>query len=109
MQGARVLVSGELAGLAAEACKNLCLAGVRALHLQDDSVVRMGDLSCNFLVGEKDLGVPRAAAMVAPLRELNVRVAVDRVALRAARSREPTRHLDRLRGIEGRMTVRQSV
>ena len=75
MASAHVLVSG-LKGLGVEIAKNLVLAGVRAVSLQDDASVEVSDLSSQFYFKETDLGQSRAKCCAAKLQELNPAVKV---------------------------------
>ncbi|XP_072996914.1 ubiquitin-activating enzyme E1 2-like isoform X1 [Typha latifolia] len=70
-----VLVSG-LNGLGAEIAKNLVLAGIKSITLQDAQSVEMWDLSSNFFLSEEDIGRNRASACVQKLQELNNAVLV---------------------------------
>lgn len=70
-----VLVSG-MQGLGAEIAKNLILAGVKSVTLQDEGIVELWDLSSNFVFTEDDVGKNRALASVQKLQELNNAVLV---------------------------------
>ncbi|KAJ8440204.1 hypothetical protein Cgig2_023969 [Carnegiea gigantea] len=70
-----VLISG-MQGLGAEIAKNLILAGVKSVTLQDEGVVELWDLSSNFVFTEDDVGKNRALASVQKLQELNNAVLV---------------------------------
>lgn len=52
MASAHILISG-LRGLGIEIAKNIILAGVRAVSLQDGGVVEMADLSSNFYLTQQ--------------------------------------------------------
>jgi len=73
-----VLLLG-LSGLGAEVAKNLALAGIKELHVHDDSAATMHDLASSFLLSESDVGTPRAARAVEQLAPLNPHVVVRRV------------------------------
>ena len=73
-----VLLLG-LSGLGAEVAKNLALAGIKELHVHDDSAATMHDLASSFLLSESDVGAPRAARAVEQLAPLNPHVVVRRV------------------------------
>ncbi|KAL3536559.1 hypothetical protein ACH5RR_005020 [Cinchona calisaya] len=65
-----VLISG-MQGLGVEIAKNLILAGVKSVTLQDVGDVELWDLSSNFVFSEDDVGKNRALASVQKLQELN--------------------------------------
>eukprot|EP01059_Diplonema_ambulator_P004685 TRINITY_DN1439_c0_g1_i1.p1 TRINITY_DN1439_c0_g1~~TRINITY_DN1439_c0_g1_i1.p1 ORF type:complete len:1077 (+),score=471.75 TRINITY_DN1439_c0_g1_i1:48-3278(+) len=75
LSGAKVLVSG-LNGLGAETAKNVILANVKSVCLQDDKKVVIGDLGANFYLSEKDVGKNRAEACKTQFQELNPSVEV---------------------------------
>eukprot|EP00894_Picocystis_sp_ML_P004469 jgi/Pico_ML_1/54986/g113.t1 len=75
MATARVLVCG-MNGLGAEVAKNVILAGVKSVTLQDTKEVSLWDLSAQFYLNEEDVGKNRAEACLARLRELNTAVSV---------------------------------
>ncbi len=77
MASAHVLVSG-LRGLGVEIAKNLILAGVRAVSLQDSGAVEARDLSSQFYFSANDVAENknRAAACASRLQELNPAVKV---------------------------------
>jgi len=80
LQQARVLLVGGMNGLAAEIAKNLVLAGVNALTLEEDgSVSKAKDLASQFFLSEDDVaqGVTRCAATVKKLGELNAYVSLN--------------------------------
>ena len=56
--------------------KNVILAGVKEVHLYDDSPTEISDLGSQFYLGEADLGKPRAQACVSKFAELNEYVEV---------------------------------
>ncbi len=75
LQQSRVLLCGEMNGLAIEIGKNLALAGVKALALVDTpaSSVTVADLSANFYVSPDHIAssIDRAEAVKEKLQELN--------------------------------------
>lgn len=73
---ARVLVLG-LGGLAVEVVKNLVLAGVGHVTLQDSEKVAKSDLETNFFLREEDVGALRAEAMQPRVQALNSRSRID--------------------------------
>ena len=75
MASAHVLVSG-LRGLGVEIAKNLVLAGVRAVSLQDEGLVETADLSSQFYFKDTDVGQNRAKCCAVKLQELNPAVKV---------------------------------
>lgn len=77
MTTTRVLICG-VGGLAAEVAKNLVLAGVGHVTLQDHAAVTADDLARGgqFLLGEAAVGQNRAEASLAFLRGLNPSVEV---------------------------------
>jgi len=79
LAGASVLVSG-LGGLGAEIAKNVILAGVKAVTLQDTAACTLADLGAHFYLTQADVGTNRAQACAAKLQELNPAVAVTFVA-----------------------------
>jgi len=68
-----VLISG-LGGLGVEIAKNIALAGVRTLTLNDTKATSWLDLSTNFYTGPKDIGVNRADVCIKQISELNPNV-----------------------------------
>lgn len=78
MSTTRVLICGA-GGLAAEVAKNLVLAGVGHVTLQDHARVTADDLSRGgqFLLGDAEVGASRAEASLPFLRGLNPTVTVD--------------------------------
>lgn len=71
----QVLIVG-LKGVGIETAKNLILAGPGMVTLVDDQPVEIRDLGSNFFLTEKDVGHPRAGAVVHKLAELNGMVTV---------------------------------
>ena len=63
-------------GLANEIAKNLVLAGVGSITIQDDGIVADDDLGAQFLISEDQLGQNRAEASAVQIRKLNPRVNV---------------------------------
>jgi len=61
------------------AAKNLVLAGVKSVTLHDDGKVDLWDLSSNFFLSEKDIGLNRAQACVPKLQELNNAVIISTI------------------------------
>mmetsp|Transcript_20485 Transcript_20485/g.61666 ORF Transcript_20485/g.61666 Transcript_20485/m.61666 type:complete len:555 (-) Transcript_20485:2962-4626(-) len=58
-----------------EALKNLVLGGIAAFTVVDGADVGVADTGNNFMVEASDVGRKRAAAVAAPLKELNENVA----------------------------------
>ena len=56
------------------AAKNIALAGVRTLTLNDIKPASWLDLSTNFYIGAKDIGVNRADVCIKQISELNPNV-----------------------------------
>lgn len=75
MATASVLIAGAN-GLGVETAKNVILAGVRAVTIQDQKTVDVTDLGAQFYLTEEDLGKNRAEACRDKLQELNTSVAV---------------------------------
>mmetsp|Transcript_194 Transcript_194/g.384 ORF Transcript_194/g.384 Transcript_194/m.384 type:complete len:326 (-) Transcript_194:291-1268(-) len=73
---ARVLLAG-MDGLNTEVCKNLVLAGVGHVVIQDDKAVTNRDLASQFFIGPGDIGRNRAAASVEKAQALNPLVKVE--------------------------------
>lgn len=79
LQSASVVVSGELSGLGAEIVKNIALAGISSITLQDDGVCEERDVqSGGFLFSQQDVarGKRRATAAMERAREMNPNVAI---------------------------------
>ena len=70
-----VLISG-MGGLGVEIAKNVILAGISKVTIQDSKVATVMDLASQFYLTQEDVGKNRAAACVAKLRELNSHVQV---------------------------------
>ncbi|KAI7807986.1 ubiquitin-like modifier-activating enzyme 1 [Triplophysa rosa] len=75
MGKADVLIAG-MRGLGVEIAKNVILAGVRSVTIQDEGVVEWRDLSSQFYLKESDLGQNRALCSEKQLSSLNVYVRV---------------------------------
>jgi len=75
MSQSSILISG-IGGLGVEIAKNVILAGVRKVTIHDTKNATMIDLSSQFYLTEKDIGLNRAAASVKKLAELNQYVLV---------------------------------
>jgi ubiquitin-activating enzyme E1 len=69
------LVSSLFSALSS-AAKNVILAGVKAVTLQDEGKVELADLSSQFYLKEDDVGKNRAEACLERLKELNTAVSV---------------------------------
>eukprot|EP01006_Ploeotia_vitrea_P023268 TRINITY_DN55708_c0_g1_i1.p1 TRINITY_DN55708_c0_g1~~TRINITY_DN55708_c0_g1_i1.p1 ORF type:complete len:1093 (-),score=223.50 TRINITY_DN55708_c0_g1_i1:123-3329(-) len=76
MMGTHVLVSG-MDGLGCEIAKNVMLAGVKKLTIQDDQKTSWMDLSSQFYLRDTDIGKNRAAACKERLGLLNTTVTVN--------------------------------
>ncbi|RNF06803.1 ubiquitin activating enzyme [Trypanosoma conorhini] len=76
LQQTAVRVCGVTAAVA-EVAKNLVLAGVRSVAVEDAGAVDAGDLTANFLLQGHALGEARGQACVGRLQALNPYVAVD--------------------------------
>eukprot|EP00239_Pterosperma_sp_CCMP1384_P001938 CAMPEP_0197849798 /NCGR_PEP_ID=MMETSP1438-20131217/13250_1 /TAXON_ID=1461541 /ORGANISM="Pterosperma sp., Strain CCMP1384" /LENGTH=1008 /DNA_ID=CAMNT_0043462637 /DNA_START=225 /DNA_END=3251 /DNA_ORIENTATION=+ len=76
LAGAHVLIAG-LKGLGVEVAKNVILAGVKSVTLQDVGSVEKRDLGAQFYLTEEDVGKNRAEACRAKLQELNTAVTVE--------------------------------
>ncbi|XP_051986480.1 ubiquitin-like modifier-activating enzyme 1 [Xyrauchen texanus] len=75
MGKADVLIAG-MRGLGVEIAKNVILAGVRSVTIQDEGVVEWRDLSSHFYLKETDVGQNRALCSEKQLSSLNVYVRV---------------------------------
>jgi molybdopterin/thiamine biosynthesis adenylyltransferase len=77
LQGARILVLG-VNGLSNEICKNLVLAGVGTLHIQDSGTLASDDLETGglFSVGT-EIGTSRAHVLVDHLKAMNPTVELE--------------------------------
>lgn len=69
MRESKILIVGMTA-LAAELCKNIVLAGLNVVIL-DDHVVQRPDVEAHLFLRMIDIGKPRAAASLQRLQELN--------------------------------------
>ena len=76
MSKSRILISG-LGGLGVEIAKNIILSGVKSVTLHDLNDVKIEDLSSQFYLTAKDLGINRAVAASNKLAELNMYVNVE--------------------------------
>jgi len=63
-----------------DSAKNVILAGVKAVTLQDTAACTLADLGAHFYLTQADVGTNRAQACAAKLQELNPAVAVTFVA-----------------------------
>ncbi|VDI61070.1 ubiquitin-activating enzyme E1 [Mytilus galloprovincialis] len=70
MASSNVLICG-MKGLGIEIAKNVVLAGVKSVTIQDSEQTTWYDLSSQFFLREKDIGKNRAAASLDRLSELN--------------------------------------
>eukprot|EP00276_Gloeochaete_wittrockiana_P001504 CAMPEP_0184672430 /NCGR_PEP_ID=MMETSP0308-20130426/86094_1 /TAXON_ID=38269 /ORGANISM="Gloeochaete witrockiana, Strain SAG 46.84" /LENGTH=1027 /DNA_ID=CAMNT_0027119757 /DNA_START=423 /DNA_END=3506 /DNA_ORIENTATION=+ len=70
MAKSNVLIIG-LGGLGVEIAKNLILMGVKSVTIHDDESVAIKDLSSQFYLTDKDVGMKRSEASVRRLMELN--------------------------------------
>lgn len=71
LSASHVLVCGSLNGLAAELTKDLVLAGIAALYLDDrqaDVPVSAADLTANCLIGPNKIGTNVSTALVPHIR-----------------------------------------
>ncbi|KAK9481369.1 hypothetical protein V1514DRAFT_300802 [Lipomyces japonicus] len=75
LNNSNILIVG-LKGLGVEIAKNVTLAGVKSITLWDPAPTRLEDLSSQFFLREKDIGIPRAVATAQRLAELNQYVKV---------------------------------
>jgi ubiquitin-activating enzyme E1 len=76
MQASNVLICG-MSGLGVEIAKNVILAGVKSVTIQDTKPVEMSDLSTNFFLHESQIGANRSLACQPALAELNTYVPVE--------------------------------
>ena len=58
-------------GLGQEIAKNICLAGIRSIHLYDKNPVTIHSLGSGFFFSKNDLGKPRDLASLNRLKSLN--------------------------------------
>ncbi|XP_015202790.2 ubiquitin-like modifier-activating enzyme 1 [Lepisosteus oculatus] len=75
MKEANVLISG-MKGLGVEIAKNVILAGVKSVTIQDEGITEWADLSSQFYLRESDVGQNRAQSCENQLSELNSYVRV---------------------------------
>ncbi|XP_048874261.1 ubiquitin-like modifier-activating enzyme 1 isoform X1 [Brienomyrus brachyistius] len=75
MKSANVLISG-MGGLGVEIAKNVILAGVESVTIQDEDVTEWEDLSSQFYLNESSLGLNRAQCSLPKLSKLNSYVRV---------------------------------
>lgn len=71
-----VLIRG-MNGLGQEVAKNVCLAGVKKVYINDPTVVSVQDLCTGFYLTEEDVGLRRDTAVLKKLRSLNTYVQVE--------------------------------
>ena len=71
-----VLISG-MGGLGVEIAKNVILAGVKSVTIQDTKNAEINDLASNFYLTEKSIGKNRAIESLQQLSSLNEYVTVD--------------------------------
>jgi ubiquitin-activating enzyme E1 len=76
MSASSVLISG-IGGLGVEIAKNIILAGVKQVTIQDTKSVTLEDLAGNFYVTEESIGMNRAKASLSSLTNLNRYVTVN--------------------------------
>lgn len=69
----KILLIG-LRGLGIEISKNIILAGPKKITIFDDSKITIKDLSTNFYIEEKDIGLRRDEISLKKLKELNYNV-----------------------------------
>ncbi|XP_036389161.1 ubiquitin-like modifier-activating enzyme 1 [Megalops cyprinoides] len=70
MKTADVLVAG-MRGLGVEIAKNIILAGVKSVTIQDEGLTQWADLSSQFYLGESSVGQNRAECSLPQLSGLN--------------------------------------
>lgn len=75
LRTANILLIGMKA-LGNEIAKNLVLAGIGSMTMQDDQTVVDDDLGAQFFIEEQHIGLNRAQAAAAQIRKLNPRVAL---------------------------------
>lgn len=75
MSNSSVLICG-LGGLGVEIAKNVILAGVKSVTIQDTKLSKLSDISSQFYLTEKDIGTNRALASLSKLIQLNEYVSV---------------------------------
>ncbi|KAL9128661.1 MAG: hypothetical protein Q9217_002689 [Psora testacea] len=76
LRNAKILLI-TMRALSNEIAKNLVLAGIGSLTVQDDQLVVDDDLGSQFFISEQDVGKNRAEAAAPHLRKLNPRVIVN--------------------------------
>ncbi|KAG8532108.1 uncharacterized protein KY384_003745 [Bacidia gigantensis] len=76
LRNAKILLI-TVRALSNEIAKNLVLAGIGSLTVQDDQTVKDEDLGAQFFVSEEDVGKNRAEAAAPHVRKLNPRVIVN--------------------------------
>ncbi|MCJ1307547.1 hypothetical protein MMC25_001193 [Agyrium rufum] len=67
-------VQAQENGLGTEIAKNLVLAGIGSLTIQDDLTVTEEDLASQFFISEENIGMNRAEAALPAVQRLNPRV-----------------------------------
>lgn len=75
LRTANILLIGMKA-LANEIAKNLVLAGIGSMTIQDDQTIVDDDLGAQFFIEEQHIGLNRAQAAAPQIRKLNPRVAL---------------------------------
>ncbi|KAJ8370522.1 hypothetical protein SKAU_G00105500 [Synaphobranchus kaupii] len=75
LKTADVLIAG-MRGLGVEIAKNIILAGVNSVTIQDEGVTQWADLSSQFYLGESNVGQNRAECSQPQLSQLNAYVNV---------------------------------
>ncbi|KAJ8257910.1 hypothetical protein GJAV_G00191040 [Gymnothorax javanicus] len=75
LKTADVLIAG-MRGLGVEIAKNIILAGVKSVTIQDEGVTQWTDLSSQFYLGESNVGQNRAECSLPQLSQLNAYVKV---------------------------------
>nr|XP_054759524.1 SUMO-activating enzyme subunit 1-like [Lytechinus pictus] len=75
LRASNLLLVG-LGGLGAEVCKNIVLAGIKAITLMDSECVTRDNSSSQFLAAREDIGKNRATASVQRAQNLNPNVVV---------------------------------
>ncbi|XP_061113280.1 ubiquitin-like modifier-activating enzyme 1 [Conger conger] len=75
LKTADVLIAG-MGGLGVEIAKNIILAGVKSVTIQDEGLTQWTDLSSQFYLGESSVGQNRAECSQPQLAQLNAYVKV---------------------------------
>ncbi|XP_035239382.1 ubiquitin-like modifier-activating enzyme 1 [Anguilla anguilla] len=75
LKTADILIAG-MRGLGVEIAKNIILAGVKSVTIQDEGLTQWPDLSSQFYLGESDVGQNRAECSLPHLCQLNAYVKV---------------------------------